>query len=196
MQEAWFGLLGVVIGASIPVAIDWWKSRIFRLEEARYLGIRVVCVLDAYIEKCLSVVYDTGHPNADGYLETQIKTPDSPIFSDEINWKSINHDIAYEVLSFSNDIQSANQTIAFTADNADPPDYEEWFEERVFQYAKLGLKAHEMTTKLRKIYSIPQRVYDGYDPISELRQELRVIQDRRAKKMAQIEQLIAQSDAK
>jgi len=86
----------------------------------------------------------------------------------------------YEILSFPSDIEAADGVIRHTWDHAAlPPDYEEGFEERAFQYAQLGLKAYELAKKLRDAYQIPPRDYNNWDPVSELKSDLEKIKTRR-----------------
>lgn len=134
---------------------------------ARYLAIRVVCRLDAYIRDCAAVVNDNGtcmgEREHDGYLHPQIPLPDPPDFATDIDWKSIDANLAYRLLSLSNDIGVANDLIQGASNNASPPDFEELFEEREDQYSKLGLKAHTLAQELRSRYQIPTREFGVLD---------------------------------
>lgn len=177
------GCLGVVIGSGF----SWWMHRESIQRKARYLAIRVVCLLDKYLEDCVSVVKDDGlcygSRTEDGCLEPQVACPSAPNFPDDIDWKSINYDLMYEILSFPSDIEAADGVISHTWDHvAFPPDYEEGFEERAFQYAKLGITAHKLAQKIRDQYEIPPRNYDEWNPVSELESELKKINIQREKR--------------
>ena len=52
------------------------------------------------------------------------------------------HDLPYQI-GFSNDAISA------TGEYDSPPDYSEWFEERQYQYARLGLHCVDIVARLR-----------------------------------------------
>jgi len=161
MMEALFGgLVGAIIGSAFP----WWMNKQGTQSKARYLAIRVVCLLDKYVEDCVAVVKDDGLSDGqrtkDGRLEPQVSRPGVPAFPDDIDWKSIKHDLMYEILSFPSDVEAANRVIRDTwYYDASPPDYEKGFEERAFQYAQLGLKAYELAKKLRDQYKIPPPKY-------------------------------------
>jgi len=51
-------LIGVVVGGGITVAKDWVAHLTGRQRRGRFAAVRIVCVLDQYIEKCSEVVLD------------------------------------------------------------------------------------------------------------------------------------------
>ena len=89
----------------------------------------------------------------------------------------------YEILSFPNQIDAANHRIdgAFEYD-AGPPDYEEGFEERQYQYAVLGLKAAYLADQLRTNYGVPMRECSDWNPIEYLNAQKVKIFEIRAKR--------------
>lgn len=103
MREALFGLVGVFVGAMLTWVREVWSDRRTRGRHARYLAIRVVCVLDRYIESCAEVVSDDGlchgQRNEQGYLVPQIPLPAPPAFPEDLDWKSIEPSLMYLILS-------------------------------------------------------------------------------------------------
>jgi len=185
MTEAIFGLVGVLIGSAISWLQSYWLNRQVAKKAAQYLAIRVVCIFDKYLEDCVSVVKDDGlscgQRTPDGCLKPQVSSPGAPVFPDDVDWKSISHNLMYEILSFPSDVDAADRSIAFTADVvASPPDYEEFFEDRAFHYAQFGLRAYELAKRLRKTYDIPAKEYGDWKPVSELEGELKKIKEARA----------------
>lgn len=169
-------------GAVIALIGTYFLNRKDTERAARYLAIRVVCILDKYLEDCVSTVKDDGlsygQRTPEGYLEPQVKSPGAPIFPNDVDWKSIDHSLMYEILSFPSDVEAADRGIAFTWDMvAFPPDYEEGFDDRAFHYAQFGLRAYELARKLRKEYKIPDKEYGDWNPVSELKEELIKIKD-------------------
>ncbi len=174
-------------GAIIALIGTYFLNRKDTERAARYLAIRVVCIFDKYLEDCVSVVKDDGlsygQRTPEGYLEPQEKSPGAPIFPNDVDWKSIDHSLMYEILSFPSDVEAADRGIAFTWDMvAFPPDYEEGFEDRAFHYAQFGLRAYELTKKLRKAYRIPAKEYGDWNPVSELEEELKKIKEARSRR--------------
>jgi len=183
MKEA----VSTMTGALIAIGGTWFFSQEDKEKAARYLAIRVVYVFDKYLTDCVAVAKDDGlsygQRTNEGYLEPQVSSPGAPIFPSDVDWKSIDHNLMYEILSFSSDVDAADGSIAFISDVvASPPDYEEYFEERAFCYAQFGLRAHKLATKLRTKYQIPEKVYGDWNPVSELKDELEKIECLRARR--------------
>ncbi|MER8883002.1 hypothetical protein [Mesorhizobium sp. M0816] len=133
--------------------------------DARYLAIRVVCILDRFIAGCSEVVADSGESDAEGYRHTTAKYPDLQ-FPDDVDWRSIAPKLMYRILALPNDLDSAHKSIQYMADVvATPPDYEEIFEERNYQFGKLGLAALALADEIRETFEIPLHNYGpGWHP--------------------------------
>ncbi|MGH8251708.1 MAG: hypothetical protein ACREVI_13615 [Steroidobacteraceae bacterium] len=186
MMEAVFGLIGVLVGASLTWIQEAWSDSRTRERHARYLAIRVVCVLDKYVENCADVALDDGlcegRRNEEGCLEPQVSPPSSPAFSEDLDWKSIDHELMYRLLSLPSEAEAANRMIAGASEHADPPDYEEVFEERQYQYAKLGLTAFALAEEIRKKYGIPSQELGDWNPAEQLTKVKGRVEEQRRKR--------------
>lgn len=132
--------------------------------QAVYLAVRTVCVLDKFISSCCSVIGDDGTYDPQGVRHSTVTSPNLNL-PDDVDWRSINTEFMYRALMLPNKIEHANESIAFVGDViAFPPDYDEWFEERRYQYAKLGLHALGLATDLRSFYGLPPADYSRWDP--------------------------------
>lgn len=177
MTEGIFGLLGVLIGSFIT----WYQNSRSQKNEAeknaRYLAIRIVCVLDRYLQECVDVVkddgLDCGQRMPDGCLKPQVKIPSPPIYPDDVDWKSINPELMFKLLSFPSEIEEGNKMINFAGEIAGPPDYEEWFVERKVFYSKFGLIAFKMSEELADRYHIKKKTYNNWNPVTDLTGELK-----------------------
>lgn len=170
------------MGALIALGGTWFFNSRDTEKAARYLAIRLVCVFDTYIEDCVSFVTDDGlsygSRNQDGYLEPQVASPGQPEYPDDVDWKSISHELMYEILSFPSDVEAADKAIGFAWDDLSPPDYDQGFEEQSFHYAQIGLKAYDLAQKLRGKYQIPEKDYTDWNPVLVLKKELEKIKKR------------------
>jgi len=196
---AFIGLLGVVIGSVITIFQTFWADRKERDRKARYLAIRLVCVLDKYLEDCLSVVNDDGlccgQRTREGCLEPQVKSPGAPVLPSDVDWKSIDHALMYDIMSFPSDVEAADKEIASVdSEVAVGPDYDDFFEERSFHYAKFGLRVHGLASKLRKKYGIPAKDYGWRDPVGALKKELEEIEERRKRQQTAIQAAFAETE--
>ena len=170
MESAIFGLIGVLLGAVLTTLSNLWLGHRSSRKKAEYLAIRVSCIFDRYVDGCVAVVQDDGllegQPNPDGTREDRVPTPELEIQKIDVDWQSLPSELMYEILSFPNRIEEADQKIDIVATyEAFPPDYEEAFEERQFQYSILGIQAAEIAGKLRKKYCIPARSFESWNPI-------------------------------
>jgi hypothetical protein len=168
------GFLGVVVGIVMPVSRDW----LARSRDARYLAIRIVCILDRYVEDCASTAIDSGEENAEGFNVARVSAPSAPAYPSDVNWKSIDRAMMYKLLALPASADRAANYVQGVSENDGPP-YDEWFEARSHQYSLLGLQAHKLTETLRKEYEIPEIPDRSWDPVSHLRDELKQIEDRR-----------------
>ncbi len=192
MSDAVIGLIGVIIGALLISAKDFLASFMSRRKNGAYLAIRVISILDRYVEGCANVVSDDGlyhgETNSDGYRQIQSSVPEFEVQSLDVDWKSISANIMYEILSFPNQIDAANHRIQSVFEYAaTPPDYDDGIEERQYQYAVLGLKASNIADRLRTAYGVPMREYCNWNPIEylkEMKQKIDKIQEKRNEQAA------------
>ncbi|MFY7988122.1 MAG: hypothetical protein ACOVNP_04510 [Flavobacterium sp.] len=194
MTEAIFGLFGVLLGSGISWFQSYWSDTRNRNKNARYLAIRVVCILDKYIEECANVIKDNGlshgQRNEDGYLEPQVNSPGPPVYPDDVDWKSINHDLMFQILSFPSEVEDGDRFIKATWNIAGPPDFEDWFIERRFQYSKFGLIACKLSHDLSKKYGIQKKIYNDWDPISDFKEELKISALKRQLKIEEYKKIV------
>jgi hypothetical protein len=186
MTEAIFGLAGVAVGALLAWFQAAWSDRKERQRHARYLAIRVVCVLDKYVENCAAVVSDDGlrdgQRDEEGCLAPQVDEPSPPAFPEDLEWKSIEHGLMYRLLSLPSEAEAAARMIGAASEHAFPPDYEEAFEERQYQYARLGLAAFALTKEIRKEYGIPPKELGDWDPVEHLSKGKEQVEEQRSKR--------------
>lgn len=135
-----------------------------RQRRARYLATRVVCILDPFSSRCADIVHDDGLTDHEGISHPRETVPELH-FPDDVDWQSIDVTLMYNILSLPNEIDSANASVTFVGDEvASPPDFEEYFDERQYQYARLGLLSLELSDQLRKRYRLPPRDTEAWSP--------------------------------
>src|SRR5580658_8677661 len=113
------GLVVVLVGAVIVPIV---RERLVRSRDARYLAIRIVCILDRYVEDCASTATDSGEENADGLNVPQFSAPQPPTYPSDVNWKSIDHTMMYKLLALPAFADRAANHVAAVSENADLPD--------------------------------------------------------------------------
>jgi hypothetical protein len=179
------GIVGVVVGSFLALLREIWSDSRMRRRHARYLAIRVVCILDKYVESCAEVVSDDGlcdgQRDEQGCLQAQVPTPSPPAFPEGLDWKSIDHALMYRLLSMPNEAEAADRKLDHVWQYvAGPPDFDEFFEERQYKYSALGLAAFALTQEMRTKYDIPPQTVDEWDPIERLAEAKKQIEDTRS----------------
>jgi hypothetical protein len=185
METAIFGLIGVVVGAFLTIIKEWWFKDREHKKNGEYLAILITSMLERYVAECAEVVSDDGlyhgQPNSNGNRETHTTPPSFKPLSVQVEWKSLPANLMNDVLSFPLEIESANAKIDSVSEYvATPPDYEEFFEERQYQHALLGIRASKLSALLRTHASLPARAIGEWNPIECMQTRLAEIEHGRA----------------
>lgn len=179
-------LLGQILW---PLIKDWRAKK----SDAKYLAVRVVCVLDKFVEDCASTAIDSGEEDETGRSIARVHAPDPPTYPNDVNWKSIDDSLMYKLLSLPASTERAANYVKNSEEYAEAPDYSEYFEARTESYANQGLQAYELSRILRKEYKLPPVQFLSWDPISHMEDELRKISERRERRTKQFDEF-RQSD--
>lgn len=165
MSEAIIGLVGVVLGGLLTSVKDYVAYSNKKESDGCYAAVCIITTLDEYIQKCLDVVADDGttgdgrpaHRTEQGeeFCYPVIKTPLPPEFASDINWRSIDPQTMYRILSLPNTARETNRYIFASSEYSGPPGYDELFIARKEGYSHLGLEASDIVSQLRKQYKIP-----------------------------------------
>ena len=165
MESAIFGLIGVIVGAALSAATDWWFDRQRQQKDIVYLSIRMVFLLDRFVAGCIEITWDDGLSN--GSLDDEgCRTPqvDHPTFDPttvDVEWKSLPPSLMYEILNFPLIVERSMSFIATVAEHdASAPDYEEYFNARILEFSGLGLQALTLAEALREISNLPETPED------------------------------------
>lgn len=212
MNEAIIGFVGVLIGVIATVGKDvvsYWAGR---RNAGRYAAVRIVCVLDEYVEKCVEVVHDDGTregrpagrtDSGEEYLSAQVDPPQPPGFAGDIDWTSINPDLMYRVLALPNLAVRTERFVSDASEHSYPPDYGEFFRARWEGYADLGLEALSIATALRRQFNLPltsmEAGHHNWDAARFFRKkkaELEVLWERERASNAEMWEQIAQQNDK
>lgn len=179
MSVALIGFAGVVIGALLTPIIEAVKSWYLSRKHATYLALRVVCILDQFIDACAEVVGEHGEEDEDGICRCSA-LPDAPSFPDDLDWKSIDNKLMYEILSLPNKVDYAKRKIWHTGEVTGPP-YDEVGIEREREFALLRLAAHDLTVRLRKAYGISRESSSrSWDVVGFLSERKRKVEELKA----------------
>ncbi len=188
LGPALIGLCGVIVGASITWIKDSITQCKTRNRAARYLAIRVVILLDRYVEDCSVVACDPGEevpydgkPGSELMTQPRESILPFPNWPADIDWKSIDDKLAYRLLSLHGDHEAATEAVNGAWEHAGPPDNAEVFRTQTETFGTLGVKAYDLTCELRRIYKLPSAQYrDWWDPVEKIKEAQRRLSQRRA----------------
>ncbi|MES0150805.1 hypothetical protein NKJ95_26870 [Mesorhizobium sp. M0012] len=147
------------IGHRMTVSRDTQEERD---RHATYVATRVVCMLDPFVLRCVEVVNDVGL-YVEGELTPQVETPTLE-FPEELDWKTVDAALMYRILTLPNEIAAADSTISAYAEFSGPPNWDEVWSERKFQYGRVGLYALDLAAALRDRYGLAPNDYSRWDP--------------------------------
>lgn len=171
MTEAIFGLVGVLIGSGLTWFQTYWVNKKESERAARYLAIRIVCILDQFMELCAEVVREDGlrfgQPDPEGFKVPNIQAPDAPVYPDDVDWKSIEHELMYKILAFPSEVKGSERVIIDMWDISQGIDYLHWYSERAYWYSSYGLQAYRLSRELALKYGIKSKTYPAWDPEKE-----------------------------
>jgi len=190
--SALFGLIGVTLGAALTYLREYVTQQKREKKDAAYLAVVVAGALDRFSAECVRVVADDGlsrgQRDESGFLSAQVKTPTFQPEPLGVDWKSVPADLMYPILDLPYRIEMANRKIHDTAEyQAEPPDYDEFFEDRQFEYAVLGLDASALATKLRRHIGFPDRPTSQWDPLAymaDVKSKIEEAREERARRHA------------
>jgi len=160
LKTAIFSLIGVIVGAFLATAKDWWFERRRQKKNLSYLAIHVVNILDRFVASCIEVTQDDGlcygQRDEQGCKVPQAEHPTIDFMSIDVEWRSLSPKLMYEILNFPTLIEDAKSYISIVTEyEAEPPDYEEYFETSTIKFSELGLLAIDLSNKLRELGNLP-----------------------------------------
>jgi hypothetical protein len=128
-----------------------------------FLAARMVTVLDPFVEQCAAVAGDTGTADQDGNVYSSESHPVFEVPTD-IDLRSVDPLIMFRIVELPNRLADCEKILKSVSDHvATPPDHEEWFSERTYQFSKLGLIALDLATELRVLGGLPAKDYSTWD---------------------------------
>ncbi|OOE87633.1 hypothetical protein [Salinivibrio sharmensis] len=169
MDKFLIGIVGVIIGSLLSIIRDYINEYRSKTNNARYLAVRIVGLLDQFISQCVDVACDTGRPDREGVMVPTTKIPTLNFDNIDGEWQSLSFNLMYEVLDFPNHLLTAKEAETFAYEHGDgAPDFDDVFNTRRYHFAILGIRADKLSMKLRNKYGMPNKDYGKWNPISRL----------------------------
>lgn len=167
------GVLSALITAKISSAAarrqadrDAAKRSDDDAKNAAYLTAQIAPVLRAYAAACELVSMDEGEIDQTpgkytGITEVTVNAPTFVVSGIEVEWKSLPHDLMADVLTFYEKDDAVTQRLQSRA-YSDPPEYPDFFNDRMRFYAQLGLDALRLADRLHEHAKLTANSDAGY----------------------------------
>lgn len=132
-----------------------------REAELFFISTELVFRLERFAQECAAVVQDEGEEDDKGY--THFTESAKAFAPDDIagDWRILPGRILYRTRELTVLISEANRRISFVQEWDNPPDWQCTFQERRYQYSRLGMKAVLLSKRLRKLNQMPSSRLDN-----------------------------------
>jgi hypothetical protein len=153
-------VVGVVIGALSIGAVLWVRKLLsvhhprLKSEDARDLAMGVALALDGLVGACYAAAHD--------FPEIDVEDPtnfflhaDDPVLvlPKDANWSLLGRELSDEVRWMPNRLR--NVLDALESIEIDPPDFNDLFEHRQDDLARLGVRALDLVDRICAVYELP-----------------------------------------
>lgn len=156
--------IGAALGG-VSLTHHYTRKREERAAEARlaserlFIATELVFLLEQFAEACAGVATDTGHINLELERIPETTLPKLSYSSVSGDWRVLPAKLMYRVRELTVIQEEADRAINDA--DAYPPDYDELFEARQYQYTRLGLKAIIQARRLRRFAGLPNTRLDA-----------------------------------
>jgi hypothetical protein len=125
--------------------------------ERHFIAIELVFLLEQFAEACSNVAADTGEDNDDPQptREPTVHYPELSFTDVSGNWQVLDTRLMYRIRELLVLQREAHKAIAHIRECDYDGDCKDYFRERWYQYARLGLKAIIQVRRLRKMAGFP-----------------------------------------
>lgn len=167
--------LGAVLGAGgtiiaqaasgvLGTAKELWLLRTKRRWDARHLALRTILSLDEFVGQCYGAAFDSPEfdPRDNTTFQFRNAAPNL-VMPEDADWRLLEPKLMEDVMWLPSHFHNVKDGL--NALDCYPPDFNNLFEHRAEDYAKLGMRSLDLIDRLCREYGIqkPERP-DYYDP--------------------------------
>lgn len=124
-------------------------------KELLYIATELIFILEMFVDECAKVASDNGEPDHHGEYFSSTKQPELMLSDISGDWRTLPPLVMYRIRELPVLQNEARREITVAAEHAWAPFHTEWFQERQYQYTRLGLKALILSLRLRKLTRLP-----------------------------------------
>ncbi|CAI1208465.1 TPA: hypothetical protein ACKP7A_004685 [Serratia liquefaciens] len=127
--------------------------------ERLFIATELVFLIEQFVEGCAGVATDRGDVNSKAITVPIISVPVLDYSAVAGDWRVLPAKLMYRIRELPVIQGEADRTI-HSAEHI-PPDFDEFFEARQYQYTRLGLKAIIQARRLRQLAGLPHTRLDA-----------------------------------
>lgn len=127
--------------------------------ERLFIATELVFLLEQFAEGCAAVATDHGYENQERVTVPETSVPNLSYTAVSGDWRVLSAKMMYRIRELP--VMQGEADRAISAAEAYPPDYDEFFEARQYQYTRLGLRAIIRARQLRKFAGLPNTRLDA-----------------------------------
>lgn len=125
--------------------------------ERLFIATELVFILERYAEGCARVANDYGEEQPPyGELEPTVMYPELDLTDVSGNWRVLPGMLMYRIRELPVLQNEARRTISGVREYDHPPFFSDYFHERQYQYARLGMKALLLAMRMRRAVGLPE----------------------------------------
>lgn len=126
-----------------------------RHDELLFISTELIFLLEEFAENCALVAADCGERNQDGIIVATECTPVLDLTRVTGDWRVLTAKLMYSIRELPILLTEAGRYVESAYENDYPEDYSLTFQEKQYQYSRLGLKALFSAIRLRKAAEFP-----------------------------------------
>ena len=124
-------------------------------KELLFIATELVFHLERFAELCVNLATDAGYEDSSGITRFSVVAEDLSLSQISGDWRVLPRQLMYRIRELPVLQNSADRAIGSAAEHDDPPDYDDTFYERRYQYTWLGLKTIILARRVRKLVDLP-----------------------------------------
>lgn len=124
-------------------------------KELLFIATELVFHLEWFADQCVKVATDTGYEDSSGITRFSVRPEVLSLTDISGDWRVLPRQLMYRIRELPVLQNSADRAISIAEEHDYPPDYDDTFYARRYQYTRLGLKTIILARRVRKLVGLP-----------------------------------------
>ncbi len=165
-------LVGIALGADLVWIGEWAKSYYKRKQNAHYLAVRLIPVLEQFLDGCYEVAYDDGTAEGqpagyskEGQFLYYVPQADVPefILPNDVDWQIIDKKLVESIMTIPTEMHKIEKSLDSDLDLWHG-DQSEGIYIRQVEYSKFSIKIDDILKNVKKIIKQKTIQDEKYNP--------------------------------